>query len=96
MIILPHMLPTDINHSSSRRRAFVWLLAAAVLASPALAFLQQSGAERGTPTAAGIQKGGEEETGPYDVVNNWPQPWAKSGYIWGSRTVPTSAAFSPR
>ena len=21
------------------------------------------------------QKGGEEETGPYDVVANWPQPF---------------------
>jgi sugar lactone lactonase YvrE len=31
------------------------------------------------------QKGGEQETGPYQVVANWPQPWAKSGYIWGSQ-----------
>src|SRR5262245_14266146 len=31
------------------------------------------------------QKGGEDETGPYDVVANWPQPWAKQGYIWGSQ-----------
>jgi len=27
-----------------------------------------------------VQKGGEDETGPYDVVANWPQPWAKQGY----------------
>mgnify|MGYP003341937019 CR=1 FL=1 len=31
------------------------------------------------------QKGGEDETGPYDVVENWPQPWSKPGYIWGSQ-----------
>ena len=31
------------------------------------------------------EKGGEEETGPYTVVENWPAPWAKSGYIWGSQ-----------
>ena len=31
------------------------------------------------------QKGGEEETGPYDVVAIWPQQWAKQGYIWGSQ-----------
>ncbi|MGE3958794.1 MAG: 6-bladed beta-propeller [Vicinamibacterales bacterium] len=31
------------------------------------------------------QKGGEDETGPYDVVENWPQQWAKPGYIWGSQ-----------
>jgi hypothetical protein len=30
-------------------------------------------------------KGGEEETGPYDVVANWPQPWSAPGYIWGSQ-----------
>src|SRR5262245_19195752 len=32
-----------------------------------------------------IQKGGEDETGPYDVAANWPQPWSKQGYIWGSQ-----------
>jgi peptidylamidoglycolate lyase len=31
------------------------------------------------------QKGGEEETGPYDVVANWPQKFAKEGYIQGSQ-----------
>jgi sugar lactone lactonase YvrE len=31
------------------------------------------------------QKGGEEETGPYDLVDKWPAPWAKAGYIWGSQ-----------
>jgi hypothetical protein len=30
-------------------------------------------------------KGGEDETGPYDVVAGWPQPWARPGYIWGSQ-----------
>ena len=31
------------------------------------------------------QKGGEEETGPYDVVDKWPQPFARQGYIQGSQ-----------
>lgn len=35
--------------------------------------------------AARQQKGGEDETGPYDVVEGWPKPWAKAGYIWGSQ-----------
>ncbi len=35
---------------------------------------------------AGLQqKGGEEETGPYDVVEKWPQPFARPGYIQGSQ-----------
>src|SRR5438309_534210 len=31
------------------------------------------------------QKGGEEETGPYEVAVNWPQPFARQGYIQGSQ-----------
>ncbi|MDO8677300.1 MAG: peptidyl-alpha-hydroxyglycine alpha-amidating lyase family protein [Acidobacteriota bacterium] len=30
-------------------------------------------------------KGGEDETGPYEVATGWPQPWSKAGYIWGSQ-----------
>jgi peptidylamidoglycolate lyase len=39
------------------------------------------------PASALLQeKGGDDRTGPYDVVANWPQPlaFAKPGYIWGS------------
>ena len=28
--------------------------------------------------------GGEDETGPYDVVANWPQPLHTDGWSWGS------------
>src|SRR5438034_10185277 len=31
------------------------------------------------------QKGGEDETGPYDVVSGWPQPLASPGYALGSQ-----------
>ena len=31
------------------------------------------------------QKGGEEETGPYDVAPNWPKSIAPQGYVWGSQ-----------
>ncbi|MEZ5286752.1 MAG: 6-bladed beta-propeller [Vicinamibacterales bacterium] len=30
-------------------------------------------------------KGGEDETGPYRVVEGWPRPWSAEGYIWGSQ-----------
>src|SRR5690242_17129327 len=32
------------------------------------------------------EKGGDDRTGPYDVVAGWPQPlgFAKPGYIWSS------------
>lgn len=36
-------------------------------------------------TAAVQQKGGEDETGPYDVVESWPTSWAQSGYVPGSQ-----------
>jgi NHL repeat len=40
----------------------------------------------GLAAAPSVQdKGGEEETGPYDVVEKWPVPWAQQGYIWGSQ-----------
>ena len=29
--------------------------------------------------------GGEDETGPYDLADNWPRPFARSGYMWGSQ-----------
>ncbi|PYR47800.1 MAG: hypothetical protein DMF89_17995 [Acidobacteria bacterium] len=29
--------------------------------------------------------GGEDETGPYHLVDKWPQPFARPGYIWGSQ-----------
>jgi DNA-binding beta-propeller fold protein YncE len=38
------------------------------------------------PGAAWAQeKGGEEETGPYDVVEGWPRPLGHSGLTWGSQ-----------
>jgi len=36
-------------------------------------------------STAPLQKGGEEETGPYTVVDKWIQPFAKPGYIQGSQ-----------
>src|SRR2546430_10808999 len=35
--------------------------------------------------AAPQQKGGEDETGPYEVVPNWPQQLARPGYALGSQ-----------
>ena len=48
----------------------VVVFASGLLSAPAL--LQQD-------------KGGEEETGPYEVVDKWPTPWSQQGYIWGSQ-----------
>ena len=40
---------------------------------------------RAATPALAQEKGGEDETGAYAVVENWPQPWSKAGYIWGSQ-----------
>ena len=48
----------------------------------ALAVLVAIGA---MPAAALLQKGGEDETGPYLVVDKWMKPFAKPGYIQGSQ-----------
>ncbi len=53
----------------SYRQSCVVVLVVALFASP----------------AALQEKGGEDETGPYDVVEKWPSPWARPGYIWGSQ-----------
>lgn len=31
------------------------------------------------------QKGGEDETGPYEVAASWPSAWAQAGYVGGSQ-----------
>ena len=37
-------------------------------------------------TAAWAQeKGGENETGPYEVVTGWPKPLGHPGWTWGSQ-----------
>ncbi len=55
-------------------RAFsVFLLASAVTFAAPLFSQQQP------------PKGGEDETGPYEVVAGWPQPFARSGYVQGSQ-----------
>lgn len=51
------------------RQSIVFVFVIALFASP----------------AAVQEKGGEDETGPYDVADKWPSPWAKPGYIWGSQ-----------
>jgi len=37
-----------------------------------------------TPATA-QQKGGEDETGPYDPVPGFPQPIGSKGHVWGSQ-----------
>ncbi len=44
-------------------------------------------------SASAQVKGGEDETGSYEAVEGWPQPWSKPGYIWGSQ--PAVFAQSP-
>jgi len=55
------------------RGAITGLLAAVAIGSLSVPVLLQ-------------EKGGDDRTGPYDVVQGWPQPlaFAKPGYIWGS------------
>jgi hypothetical protein len=53
--------------------------------APALAVAVVFGFGLLTAPALLQQKGGEEETGPYDVVEKWPQPFARPGYVLGSQ-----------
>ena len=63
------------------------LTLAAVLAlglHSAPAWLQSQSVDTGVGGNSGVH-GGEDETGPYSVVADWPRPFARSGYIWGSQ-----------
>src|SRR5512132_832957 len=78
---------------------FTMLLAATVLVS-ALLFASSSArtvsADESTATVAAApalaqEKGGQEEFGPYELVENWPQPLPDgadgvkhAGWTWGS------------
>ena len=75
-------------------------LATALIASLTLAACESPGAEpaasASTPQAAAsaaatAEKGGQEEFGPYELVENWPQPLPDGpdgvkhdGWTWGS------------
>src|SRR5262245_15951125 len=52
---------------------------------------KSSPANTSQPAAASQEKGGQEEFGPYELVQNWPQPLADGpdgvkheGWTWGS------------
>src|SRR5262249_42293364 len=66
--------------------ALAGVFAVSLLSAPAQ--IQQSQIERDAGLgvlSSNSQKGGEEETGPYEVVPKWPQPFARQGYIQGSQ-----------
>src|SRR5262245_34757879 len=72
-------------------RIFLAILVCAVLAgcAPSESKSASDGAAR-TATAS-QEKGGQEEFGPYELVENWPQPLADGpdgvkheGWTWGS------------
>ena len=46
--------------------------------------LQSRGGGTGVGGRSGVH-GGEDETGPYSLIDSWPQPFARPGYIWGSQ-----------
>ena len=53
--------------------------------SPLLSVLAVFGVGLLSAPAVLQEKGGDDRTGPYDVVDKWPKPFAdKPGYIWGS------------
>src|SRR5262249_32527499 len=66
--------------------ALIVLFAFGLLSVPALTQKSQIEKDAGLGLlSSNSQKGGEEETGPYEVVAKWPQPFARQGYIQGSQ-----------
>ena len=44
---------------------------------------QDSAAETPRRSIEGYERGGEDMSGPYEVVPNWPQPLDLPGLTWG-------------
>ena len=70
-------------------RRLLRVSATVALAAGALLFMQVGGAaQKAAAGAAEGVKGGSDETGPYDVAPNWPQPlhsdwtWGRTGGVW--------------
>src|SRR5688572_9189979 len=67
-----------------RKTLLAW---ASALAIAVFLVIQAPGTAQEGATAKG-EKGGSHETGPYDVVRNWPQPlhpdwtWGRTGGVW--------------
>src|ERR1700746_1451702 len=80
------MKEVQMRISNSALVALAVVFAVSMLSAPVP--MQQSQIEKDAGLgvlSSNSQKGGEEETGPYEVVPKWPQPFARSGYIQGSQ-----------
>jgi hypothetical protein len=77
----------NLQEERSRRclRGSLCFLEGLMMRTRVLAFSCALFSRRLGGVAALQEKGGEDETGPYEAVAGWPQPWAKAGYIWGSQ-----------
>src|SRR5258705_10321415 len=66
--------------------ALIVVFAIGLLSVPALTRQPQIERDAGLGLlSSNSQKGGEDETGPYEGVAKWPQPFARQGYIQRSQ-----------
>jgi DNA-binding beta-propeller fold protein YncE len=63
----------------------IFLLAAGLLTTGVSMRMGVSFAQTKAKASAQNQAGGEDETGPYDVVADWPKPLGHPGWTWGSQ-----------
>ncbi len=63
----------------------IFLLAAGLLTTGLNTRTGVSFAQTKAKAAGQNQAGGEDETGPYDVVADWPKPLGHPGWTWGSQ-----------
>ncbi len=72
-------------------RVFLAILICAVLISCSQPSESRSSSTTASPANVSQEKGGQEEFGPYELVENWPQPLPDEsdgikhdGWTWGS------------
>src|SRR5216684_4117879 len=81
----------QIRNSQIMIRLLLAMLIAAVIGACSGSTGNQPASDKAAPAAVAQEKGGQEEFGPYELVENWPQPLEDgsdgikhAGWTWGS------------
>src|SRR5262245_62108668 len=74
-----------MRRSSMAKRVVFLISTAALFVLVGLFVDAYIGQLRAQPQQAVQVKGGEDETGPYEVAEDWPKPLGHKGWIWGSQ-----------
>src|SRR5439155_20732244 len=83
--------PFGVEETMRTKLSFLLMLILAIALLAVFSATPSTESARATPAAVLQEKGGQEEFGPYELVENWPQPLQDGpdgvkheGWTWGS------------